>query len=100
MISSMVYARAIAFVIFLFVSVMAKAQSPEKFEDDLYQDSGCEMTAKVVEDVFREALRERERVFIISRIGTSEKKTVGWQRLSLIENRLAMLSSKVLMIAA
>jgi hypothetical protein len=91
---------AVFFVVSLFFYVETKAQPPEKFGDDLEQDVGCEMTAKVVEDVFREAQEESERVFIISRIAKSERKIVGWQRLSFIENRLSMVSSRPAFIVA
>ena len=65
-------------------------QSPEVFPDDIRQDVGCEMTAKVVEDVLREAQHSGERVFVISRIGIGEKKSQSWKRINFAEKRLSI----------
>lgn len=83
-----------------FLFIAANAQLAEKFVDELDQDPGCEMTAKLVEDVFREAIRERERVFIISRPGKAEDKEMGWRRLDQIENRLAIVPNKPPLVSA
>ncbi len=86
-------------LVLLLVSALG-AQKPRMFGDDFSQDPGCEMTAKVVEDVFREALEGNHTVFVVGRLGTGDSTKMSWRRLSVIESRLAALSAKLPVIVA
>lgn len=78
----------------LLLIVLANANSQSTtFADEIDQDPGCEITAKVLEDVLFDTRKAGEQLFILSRTGIGEK-AIGWQRLNKVENLLRRPSSK------